>query len=63
MENCHNGSVLFGRPRWIWRAAVRAELLYTFHRLFRRPEVWIDDLKQASALWGRLFANARRDVA
>ncbi len=51
--------LLFGRPRWLWRQAVRAELKYRLSRALRQPEVWIEDLVAASAFWGRLRGYAR----
>ena len=61
-ENNNRCAMLFGRPRWIWRAAVQAELSYAFHRLFSPPEIWIEDLMRASTLWGKLFATVSRDA-
>lgn len=45
---------LWGRPRWLWRRAMEAELTYRMRRLGRRPETWIRDLIEASVLWGQL---------
>ncbi|MDP9201092.1 MAG: glycosyltransferase family 2 protein [Gemmatimonadota bacterium] len=46
--------MLFGRPRWAWRAAIQNEIVYRVRRLTSRPEIWIEDLKRASAAWGFL---------
>lgn len=46
--------MLWGRPRWLWREAVSAELLYRVRRLHASPETWIADLKRASVARGRL---------
>jgi glycosyltransferase involved in cell wall biosynthesis len=46
--------MLCGRPRWLWREAVSAELLYRARRLHASPETWIADLKRASVARGRL---------
>lgn len=45
---------LFGRPRWLVRIAVEAELRYLIRRLQTRPEHWIRDLINASVAWGQL---------
>jgi len=47
------GPTLFGRPRWLWRQIVTAELLYRIRRLTSPPEIWIHDLIAASIAWGR----------
>ena len=56
----HHGPMLFGRPRYYWRRAVEAELRYRLHRLFRAPEVWIEDLFQASQFWGEIRGYPHR---
>jgi glycosyltransferase involved in cell wall biosynthesis len=51
------GQELFGKPRWLWRQAVEAELKYRLRRLLgRSPEVWIEDLITSSHGWGYLRA-------
>lgn len=45
---------LFGKPRWLWRQAVEAEVRYRLRRLFCEPELWMEDLKAASLAWGSL---------
>jgi glycosyltransferase involved in cell wall biosynthesis len=52
--------LVFGRPRWLWRQAVQAEMKYRLNRVLRRPEVWIEDLVAASGFWGRLRGYAGR---
>jgi hypothetical protein len=47
---------LLGRPRWLWREALEAELRYRLRRLTASPPVWIEDLKRASMAWGQLRA-------
>lgn len=46
--------MLFGRPRWAWRAAIQNEIAYRVRRVTSRPEIWIEDLKRASTAWGIL---------
>jgi glucosyl-dolichyl phosphate glucuronosyltransferase len=48
---------LFGRPRWLWRQAVTAEVRYRLRRWLRPPEDWVQDLVKASVLRGRLHAH------
>jgi glycosyltransferase involved in cell wall biosynthesis len=43
-----------GRPRWLWRRALEAELTYRIRRLGSPPETWIGSLIEASVLWGQL---------
>jgi glycosyltransferase involved in cell wall biosynthesis len=45
---------LFGRPRWLWRQAVAAEMKYRVRRYVSSPEVWIEDLIASSQAWGQL---------
>jgi hypothetical protein len=51
---------LFGYPRWLVRRAIQDRLVYQVNRLFRRSDVWIDDLKEASKSWGMLQGCSRR---
>jgi len=46
--------MLWGRPRWLWREAVQAELMYRTRRLHAAPTQWVADLKRASVARGRL---------
>jgi hypothetical protein len=58
MTEPDDGSVrLFGRPRWLWRRAIEAEVRYRFVRAFREPRGWIEALITASTTWGRLRAR------
>ena len=45
---------LFGRPRYLWREAVEAEVSYRLGRLRGRPDLWIEHLIAASMAWGGL---------
>ena len=45
---------LFGRPRWLVRVAIEAEVRYLIRRLQTRPQEWIRDLIDASVAWGQL---------
>jgi glycosyltransferase involved in cell wall biosynthesis len=47
-----NGPTLFGKPRWLWRQAVTAEVKYRLHRLTSPPDIWIHHLIDASMAWG-----------
>jgi glucosyl-dolichyl phosphate glucuronosyltransferase len=53
----HTSPTLFGRPRWLWRQAVTAEVRYRLHRWVRPPEDWVQDLVRASVLTGQLRAH------
>ena len=46
--------LMFGRPRWLWRQALTAELKYRVHRIVSAPEVWVDHLITSSESWGIL---------
>lgn len=50
--------LLWGRPRWLWREAVQAELLYRARRLSGAPALWVAELKRASLARGRLSQRA-----
>ena len=50
---------LLGRPRWLWRQLVAAELRYRLRRVVCRPELWIEDLIQASYSWGMVQSMCR----
>jgi glycosyltransferase involved in cell wall biosynthesis len=52
--------LVFGRPRWLWRHVVEAELKYRLHRAISAPEVWVDHLVAASESWGLLNGYAPR---
>jgi glycosyltransferase involved in cell wall biosynthesis len=54
LEPDRDTKLLWGRPRWLWREVVQAELIYRARRLSGRPEAWVADLKRASLMRGRL---------
>jgi len=49
-----DGPIWFGSPRWLWKQAVVAEGKYRLRRLCCSPEVWVEDLIDASVAWGML---------
>lgn len=49
------GKRLLGRPRWLWRQALTAELIYRWRRVVSPPDRWVRDLKRAGLAWGRLL--------
>jgi hypothetical protein len=53
-ERCR---LLFGRPRWLIRRAIEAEVEYRLRRLFCGSPTWIDSLILSSRLWGMLKAS------
>jgi hypothetical protein len=52
-----------GRPRWLWRQTITAQLKYWLRRPFCGPEIWVDDLVAACAFRGRLRGFAKRQLA
>jgi glycosyltransferase involved in cell wall biosynthesis len=46
--------LFFGRPPWLWKRAITAELQYRLHRPFSKPEVWVQHLIASSENWGLL---------
>jgi glucosyl-dolichyl phosphate glucuronosyltransferase len=54
------GPMIFGRPRWLWRKTLTAELRYRMRRVLTRPEVWIEDLRVSSDAWGQMRGHAAR---
>ena len=46
--------LVFGRPPWLVKRAVGAELKYRLHRVISKPEVWVEHLIAASENWGIL---------
>src|SRR5262249_43007131 len=44
--------MLWGRPRWVWRKALQAELAYRLACLTGNPHRWLKLLINASTLWG-----------
>ena len=51
--------MLWGRPRWLWREAISAELMYRARRLHASPQTSMADLKRASVARGRLSAGTK----
>lgn len=41
----HNGSLLFGAPRWLWRGLIEKWLLYRVHRAISPGPVWVGHMK------------------
>jgi glycosyltransferase involved in cell wall biosynthesis len=52
-----DGPTLLGKPRYLWRQIVTAELRYRIRRLTSPPEIWIHDLIVASMAWGALSVD------
>jgi hypothetical protein len=46
--------LVFGRPRWLWKRVVEAELKCRLHRMLSSPEVWVEHLITSSKSWGLL---------
>jgi glucosyl-dolichyl phosphate glucuronosyltransferase len=44
----------FGRPLWLWKEALTAELAYRFGRVFRSPESWIESFRASNVARGRI---------
>jgi len=44
--------LVFGRPRWLWKRVVEAEVKYRLHRAISAPEVWVEHLITSSESWG-----------
>ena len=42
-----------GRPLWLWKEAVSAELAYRIGRVFQSPEKWIDAFRRANVAKGQ----------
>ena len=57
IEPPRDGPTLLGKPRWLWRQIVTAELRYRIRRLTSPPEIWIHDLIAASITWGTLSVD------
>ncbi|MEP7088232.1 MAG: glycosyltransferase [Gemmatimonadota bacterium] len=54
-------SMLFDRPRWVWREALAQEIAYRATRIFAPPRHWSAHLKRASVAWGMLRVPAGQD--
>ncbi|HMF95719.1 MAG TPA: glycosyltransferase [Vicinamibacterales bacterium] len=46
--------LVFGRPRWLWKRVVESELKYRLHKVWSKPEVWVQHLITSSESWGLL---------
>ena len=46
--------LVFGRPRWLWRRVIEAEVRYRVHRIWSKPDVWVEHLITSSENWGLL---------
>jgi glucosyl-dolichyl phosphate glucuronosyltransferase len=52
--------MMWGRPRWLWREAIAAELRFRAHRLRGvDANIWVKDLKRASTTRGLLTGRGR----
>lgn len=47
----------FGRPRWLWRHALEAEVDYRVARLTQSSTTWVPKLLRASQAWGLIKGN------
>jgi len=54
MQPADHAAGILGRPAWMWRQAIQAEMSYRMTRLWSRPTVWTAHLKAASMAWGGL---------
>lgn len=52
-------TTIFGWQRWLVKKAILAELRYRVRRWTKKPEVWIEDLIEASMLCGRLYESRK----
>ncbi len=46
--------LVLGRPPWLVKRAIAAELKYRVHRVLSQPEVWVEHLITSSESWGIL---------
>jgi glucosyl-dolichyl phosphate glucuronosyltransferase len=54
-----DGPILLGRPRWLWRRTLTAEISYRIHRVISQPEIWINHLIGVGMAWGALSVDRR----
>lgn len=54
-RNPSTATRLLGRPRWLWKAVVIAELRYRWHRLASPAPTWMRWLKESAAHQGRFI--------
>ena len=45
---------LFGKPLWLWRMALYAQVVYRLRRPFVGPEIWVTDMAMAASYWAQL---------
>lgn len=48
------GPRLMGRPRWVWRQAVQAEVLFWLTRPWAHPRRWLKHLADSGFAWGMI---------
>ncbi len=53
------GLTAFGRPLWLWRQAIQAEVLFRAGRPFMSPTQWLGQLRLAGLSWGRISGYPR----
>jgi hypothetical protein len=51
--------MLWGRPRWLWKELVTAEIQYHVRRVHASPKEWIRDLKHASIARGQFTKHGK----
>lgn len=49
---------LFGKPLWLWRMALNAQLVYRLRRPFVGPEIWVLDMAMAASYWAQLCSHS-----
>ncbi len=54
LSDSQEGAALLGRPLWIWRSALEAEMRYRLMRITNDPSRWIEPLTEAATLRGQL---------
>lgn len=53
-------TLLFGRPRWLWRSVAEGEMRYWLCRAFRPPHLWLAAFRTRALAWGAFEESARR---
>lgn len=53
------GPKLFGKPRWVWRQALQAEVLYRITRPWAKPERWLKHLSDSGFARGMIRGSHR----
>ena len=59
-ESAERKRELLGRPLWLWRRAIEAELRYRCRRALECPDHWVSSLIRASTAWGMFAGWPRR---